>query len=82
MICSITILQQQRLSKMIPATTDITNGWACFGKGKPLIKSQFPFTQFGDNSIDMDIICCGICNTNIQWIDSDLLMLLLSYVLA
>jgi len=46
------------------------NGWACFGKGEALKKAEFPLTQFGDDSVDMDIICCGICGTDIHCIDS------------
>ncbi|KAI8967965.1 NAD and Zn-dependent alcohol dehydrogenase [Mycotypha africana] len=46
------------------------NGWACYGKGQPLVKAEFPLTQFDDDSVDMDIICCGICGTDIHTIDS------------
>jgi hypothetical protein len=51
-------------------TKDTLNSWACFGKGRSLVKTEFPLTQFGDDSIDMDIICCGICGTDIPCIDS------------
>jgi D-arabinose 1-dehydrogenase-like Zn-dependent alcohol dehydrogenase len=46
------------------------NGWASFGKGQPLVKTEFPLTTFGDDSIDMDVICCGICGTDLHTIDS------------
>ncbi|GAA5801587.1 hypothetical protein HPULCUR_007035 [Helicostylum pulchrum] len=50
--------------------TESLSGWACFEKGGPLVKSEFPLTKFGDDSIDLDIICCGICGTDIHCIDS------------
>ncbi|KAI9486383.1 MAG: chaperonin 10-like protein [Benjaminiella poitrasii] len=54
-------------SRIIPRTL---NGWACFGKSEPLVKAEFPLTEFGDDSVDMDIICCGVCGTDIHTIDS------------
>lgn len=57
-------------SYSISKDTDMLNGWACLGKGQPLVQKKFPLVQFDDNSIDMDIICCGICGTDIHTIDS------------
>ncbi|KAG2197111.1 hypothetical protein INT47_004176 [Mucor saturninus] len=54
----------------IPETFDTMIGWGCFGKGESLIQNQFTLTQFGDDSVDLDIICCGICGTDIHCIDS------------
>lgn len=49
---------------------DIRQGWACYEKGGPLIKGEFPMIEFNDDSIDIDIDCCGICGSDIHCIDS------------
>lgn len=62
---------QQHINNDLPEISDTMTGWACFCKGEPLVQSQFSLTQFGDDSVDLDIICCGLCGTDIHCIDSD-----------
>lgn len=64
-------LHQNRSSHTTTAAAkDTLNGWACFGKGQELVKAEFPLTKFDNDSVDVDIICCGICGTDIHVLDS------------
>lgn len=67
---AISILQRAYNTTTASHVPQTLNGWACFGKGEPLKKAEFPLTQFDDDSVDMDIICCGVCGTDIHCIDS------------
>ncbi|KAF7721456.1 hypothetical protein EC973_004658 [Apophysomyces ossiformis] len=51
-------------------TNSSYSAWLCPSKGAPLENRNITFTTFDDWSIEMDILCCGICGTDIHIIDS------------
>lgn len=40
----------------------------CF-VGEPLEKMELPLRTWDENCVDMDVICCGMCGTDIHTLD-------------
>ncbi|KAG1141138.1 hypothetical protein G6F37_008521 [Rhizopus arrhizus] len=53
-----------------PKTENVLKGWACAGKGEPLVETEFPLKPFDDNTIELKITHCGICASDIHTLDS------------
>ncbi|KAG0171915.1 hypothetical protein DFQ28_000780 [Apophysomyces sp. BC1034] len=51
-------------------SNDTFQGWVCPSKSAPLEKRELTLCTFDDWSVDMDVICCGVCGTDIHTIDS------------
>ncbi|KAG0948735.1 hypothetical protein G6F61_009065 [Rhizopus arrhizus] len=52
-------------------TKEEYTAWVCFEKGQRLEKSKVEFCTWDENMVQMDIICCGVCGSDIHTIDSD-----------
>lgn len=44
-------------------------GYACTSKGAPLEPMEMKFCSWSDDMVQMDVICCGVCGTDIHTID-------------
>lgn len=47
-------------------TENALKGWACAGKGEPLVETEFPLKPFDDDTIELKITHCGICASDIH----------------
>ncbi|GAN09919.1 conserved hypothetical protein [Mucor ambiguus] len=48
---------------------DTLTGWACTAKGEPLKEMELPLKTWDENCVDMEIICCGMCGTDIHTLE-------------
>lgn len=39
--------------------------WACSAKSAPLKPMEMKFCTWDEDMVQMDIICCGVCGTDI-----------------
>ena len=46
-------------------------GWAALEPKKPLVKHEFTRAPLGPNDCEIDVICCGICHSDIHLNDGD-----------
>ena len=46
-------------------------GWAALEPKQPLVKHEFVREPLGPNDCEIDIICCGICHSDIHLNDGD-----------
>ncbi|KAG1120061.1 hypothetical protein G6F42_012834 [Rhizopus arrhizus] len=51
------------------SSNETFTGWACAAKGEPLEKMELPLRTWDENCVDMDVICCGMCGTDIHTLD-------------
>ncbi|KAK4511401.1 uncharacterized protein ATC70_012616 [Mucor velutinosus] len=52
-------------------TNDTFTGWACTAKGEPLREMELPLKTWDENCVDMDIICCGMCGTDLHILEEN-----------
>jgi D-arabinose 1-dehydrogenase-like Zn-dependent alcohol dehydrogenase len=45
------------------------SAWVCPGRSQPLQKSEVEFCTWDENMVQMDIICCGVCGTDLHTVD-------------
>ncbi|KAG1469799.1 hypothetical protein G6F56_003051 [Rhizopus delemar] len=45
------------------------NAWTCPGRSQPLEKTQVDFCTWDEDMIQMDVICCGVCGTDLHIVD-------------
>ncbi|OMJ16378.1 putative mannitol dehydrogenase [Smittium culicis] len=56
----------------MPSTTSNTiKCWASFGKNEDLKPFEYTPRPLGDHDVDIKIVCCGICGSDLHTIDSD-----------
>ncbi|KAL9540157.1 hypothetical protein MBANPS3_009840 [Mucor bainieri] len=59
---------------MLSASTTTNNtliGWAGTAKDEPLREMELPLRAWDENCVDMDILCCGICGTDLHTLEEN-----------
>ncbi|OBZ83624.1 NADP-dependent alcohol dehydrogenase C 2 [Choanephora cucurbitarum] len=56
---------------MSSTESDIFNGWAGTGKGKPLERMQLSLRRWDEDCVDINITHCGVCASDLHCLDQD-----------
>lgn len=53
-----------------PGKYQTIKGWACHGKGEPLVRYEYTSAELLDTDVEIQISHCGICGSDIHTMDS------------
>lgn len=52
-------------NKILNMSEETFTAWACKSKSAPLEPMEMTFCHWDEDMVQMDVICCGVCGTDI-----------------